>query len=51
MFKYVGDGRFVPGVPARDLTNEEAEEFEVENSDIYEKVESPATKSASKGDN
>ena len=45
MWKYTGAGRFIPGVPARDLTNDEAEEFDVENSDIYEKVK-PATKTA-----
>lgn len=36
-FKYVGKGEFLPGVPARDLTDDEAKEYGVEASPLYEK--------------
>ena len=41
MWKFVGkEGEFMPGIPARDLTDEEAKEWpaEVEESPLYEKV-------------
>ena len=37
-WKYVGDGEFIPGVPARDLSDEEASEHGVEDSPLYERV-------------
>lgn len=39
-YVYVGDGRYLPGVPARDLTVEESEEHreQVESSALYEPV-------------
>lgn len=36
MWKYLGPG-FLPGVPARDLSDEEAESYGVENSGLYER--------------
>ena len=36
MYKYTGAG-FIPGVPARDLTDEEAQEYGVTDSPLYEK--------------
>lgn len=37
MWKYLGKGEFLPGVPARDLTDEEAKEHpEVKDSPLYE---------------
>ena len=42
MWKYIGGGSWLPGVPARDLTNAEAKAHGVEDSGLYEKaVESP----------
>ena len=38
MFTYIGGGNWIPGVPARDLTNAEAKEYGVEDSDLYEKA-------------
>jgi hypothetical protein len=35
-WKYIGDGVFFPGVPARDLTDDEAEEYRAGDLDIYE---------------
>lgn len=40
-YKYVGGG-FIPGVPARDLTDAEAKEFGVEESPLYEKIKTAA---------
>jgi hypothetical protein len=40
MLKYVGNGRFLPGIPARDLTDEEAAQFNEKDllkSGLYEK--------------
>ena len=40
-WKYVGDGAFIPGVPARDLSDKEVKELgiqeAVEASDLYKK--------------
>ena len=40
-WKYVGNGRFIPGIPARDLTDKEVKELKaqeaVEASDLYTK--------------
>jgi hypothetical protein len=40
-WKYVGNGRFIPGIPARDLTDKEVKELkveaDVEASDLYKK--------------
>lgn len=40
MWKYVGNGEFIPGIPARDLTDEEAAAHmkDVVASRLYEKV-------------
>ncbi len=45
-YKYKGPG-YVPGVPARDLTNAEAEEYGVTDSPVYEKVTRTAPPPAS----
>ena len=37
MWIYKGQG-FIPGVPARDLTDAEMKEYKVEASDLYERV-------------
>jgi hypothetical protein len=40
-WKYVGDGAFIPGVPAKDLSDKEVRELNiqeaVEASDLYKK--------------
>jgi hypothetical protein len=40
-WKYVGDGRFIPGIPARDLSEKEVKDLNaqeaVEASDLYKK--------------
>ena len=36
MWKYKGKGEYLPGVPARDLTDDEAKLHQVEESDLYE---------------
>jgi hypothetical protein len=40
-WKYIGDGRFIPGIPARDLSDREVKELkveaDVEASDLYKK--------------
>jgi hypothetical protein len=40
-WKYVGNGEFIPGIPARDLSDKEVKELEVEAdveaSDLYKK--------------
>jgi hypothetical protein len=36
MYKYQGGG-FIPGVPAGDLTDKQAQEYGVENSPLYQK--------------
>jgi hypothetical protein len=40
-WKYVGNGRFIPGIPARDLSDKEVKqlkvEADVEASDLYKK--------------
>lgn len=38
-YRYVGDGQYVPGVPARDLAQEEAESYGVTKCSLYERVE------------
>ena len=41
--KYVGEGKFIPGVPARDLSEEEVERFGAKllaDSGLYEKTAS-----------
>ena len=48
--KYIGTG-FIPGVPARDLSEEEAKLFDVEfliASGLYQLVEEPPKKKAAK---
>lgn len=37
MFKYMGAGEFIPGVPARDLSDEEAEEYDVTDHPLYKR--------------
>ena len=40
MYKWIGENVIgIPGVPARDLSDEEAEEFGVTDSQYYEHVE------------
>lgn len=45
---YVGDGEFIPGVPARDLTDKEVKEMDVEAqvdaSELYKKESGRAKK-------
>ena len=50
MWKFVGTpGQFLPGVPARDLTDEEAKAYpEVKESAIYERVRPATTKAGAK---
>lgn len=46
-FKYVGSG-FIPGIPARDITEDEVENFDInalEGSGLWEKKESKSSKS------
>ena len=47
-YRYVGGGRFVAGVPARDLTDAEAKTYGVEKSPLWRKATSTATGGASK---
>jgi hypothetical protein len=47
-YRYVGEGRFVAGVPARDLTDAEAKAYGVEKSPLWRKETSTATGGASK---
>ena len=42
MWKYKGKGQWLPGVPARDLTDDEAKLHQVEESALYEKIKPPA---------
>lgn len=47
MMKYVGQGSFLPGVPARDLTAGEVKKFGEEEllaSGLYEKVQKTSSK-------
>ena len=49
MWVYIGDGAFIPGVPARDLTDEEMPGYgeDVERSGLYRKTrKKPADPSA-----
>lgn len=34
-YEYIGEGRFIGGVPARDLTDVEAKHYEVTSSPLY----------------
>jgi len=48
MFKYVGDGSFIPGIPSRDLTEAEAYAAGLEvlrNSSLYQEVKKTKSKS------
>jgi len=50
VYKYIGNG-FVPGIPARDLTEEEAEEVGVdlvEASKLYKHIPQPSVKTKEK---
>ena len=42
MWKYVGEGAYLPGIPARDITDEEAQQRGIEEmlkaSNIYRRV-------------
>lgn len=59
-WKYVGDGAWLPGIPARDMTNEEMREAKriepgVDKCGLYERVpdlplEAPAPKGKAKGE-
>jgi hypothetical protein len=62
-FKYIGDGAFVPGLPARDLTDEDERGFDAkqramleehmkldEAVRIYEAVPAPKGKPANEGE-
>lgn len=46
VYKYIGSGLYVPGVPARDLTEEEAERYGVTEGVVYERVEASGKKRA-----
>ena len=47
MWKYIIGKGWVPGVPARDLTDAEAKQYRVEDSGVYERV--PDRPKADKG--
>lgn len=50
-FKYIGDGPFIPGIPSRDLSEEEAEAAGLEvlrESDLYQEVKSSKPKKEKK---
>ncbi len=52
-FRFVGDGsRFIPGVPARDLTPEEADRFAdaIRGSDLYQPEAASASAATEKAD-
>ena len=40
MWKYIGPG-WLPGVPARDLTDDEMKQYKVEASGLYERATEP----------
>ena len=41
MWEYKGDGEFIPGVPARDMTDKEMDQHpEAKKSDLYKHVRS-----------
>ena len=50
---YVGKGAFIPGVPARDLSDNEVKELDVkadvEASDLYKRESASKKKSADEG--
>lgn len=54
VLKYVGKGRFLKNIPARDIKEEEADQFEIDKlveSELYERVAKPkSTSSKSKSD-
>lgn len=37
MYEYIGKGKFIPGVPARDLTDAQAKEHDVTDNPLYRK--------------
>jgi len=51
MWKYIGKGTFVLGIPARDLTDEEAQHIgisRVRKSGLYKKIAEPKTAKGAK---
>jgi hypothetical protein len=48
MWKYVGDGAYLPGIPARDISDEEARERGIEDTltaaSIYRHVKDEASR-------
>lgn len=50
MYEYQGRGEFIPGVPARNLTDAEAKEFGVTKNPLYKKrADEPAENKRAKG--
>lgn len=52
-FKYIGPGDWLPGIPARDLTEEEAEKYGLEvlrNSSLYQEVKQKSKSQPKKED-
>jgi hypothetical protein len=50
MWIYKGKS-WLPGVPARDLTDAEMKEYQVESSGLYERAPAPRKPSKDRGDN
>lgn len=50
MYKYIGDGKWLPGIPARDLTDVEAEQHGVKESALYKRVTAPPKADKGKGE-
>lgn len=51
VLKYIGKGRFLKNVPARDINEKEASRFEIDKlveSELYERVSSPKKSTSSK---
>ncbi len=52
MLKYIGDGTFAPGIPARDLTDEEVKEYGgvalLTKTGLYQKPEEKLVKATKK---
>lgn len=44
MYRYIGKGAFLPGVPMADLSDEEATAYGVQASPLYERVPEPLTR-------
>ena len=51
MWRYIGKGAFILGIPARDLTDEEAQQIGISrlrNSGLYKKIAEPKAAKRSK---